>query len=230
MHQPSLALHVVTIGVSLAIAGADAALHPPPPPAPEAQPRPRPYERLRLVGPPLPADHPRYGPDVERREGWLDTPPGARAPLPVTCWLREGRLVELASRGTEPISAADVALFLSPAQLGRLPPEAAVDLDWIWAELGLAERLDADVELHFVATQASRDELPRPAALSGSRLVPALLVRLTRRGERELSQTYSLFSLDGRDHTLLGCALGVACGGSARASPSSAGTQDLEAE
>ena len=152
MNHPGLALHVLALGLALALAGTDAALHPPDPPRPTLAPRCS-YQRLRLVGAPLPASHPRYGREVERREGWLDTPPGGQGPIPVTCWLREGRLIELTTRGSEAIrdSEAAAALGSERGALGELSPGAAIDLDWIWAELGLAHSLGGEVELALVA-------------------------------------------------------------------------------
>lgn len=195
----ALPLHLAALGVALAIAGADAALHPPAPLLPQPAPRCS-YERLRLVGAPLPANHPRYGPDVERWDGYLTTPPGAKAPIPVTCWLRDGRLVELASLGTEPLSDEDAAdaLAQEAPRLGVLPPETSIDLDWIWAELGLLESLDATAQLHFVTALVPSERFDRPWAGETPSLVPALLVRVSRHWTHHGVSHYSLFDARGR--------------------------------
>jgi len=220
VNDPGLPLHLVALGIALALAGADAALNPPPAPQPPLTPGCS-YDRLRLVGPPLPARHPRYGPEVERWEGWLDTPPGAKAPIPVTCWLRDGRLVELASRGSEPISDEDAALALEQRQprLGDLPPDADLDLDWIWAELGLQEEIDASLELHFVTALVPSDRFPNPWRMDPPPLTPALLVRLSRHWKHNGVSRYSLFSADGRERVRLSTTGYRACGASLQGAP-----------
>ena len=193
-------LHLSAIALALLGAIVEGSLEAPPPPFPR-------FERLTLApGRPLP--HPRH-PQARLHRGALSTPPGGREPISIRCWVAQGQLVELGLPGQGPVSAPELAAaldwYLERSQeappLGPWPFATQLDLDYVWAELGLLYELADVSELRLIAVTVLGAHLDAEhrrdlGVQSPAEVVPLLVLRLREAHSDELH--FALLSPDGR--------------------------------
>lgn len=195
-------LHLAAIALALIGAIVEGSLEPPSPPFPS-------YERLALQ-PGERTEHPRRSEALVQR-GELATPPGASGPIPVTCWTSRGQLVELALRGDSPVHPLELAealdWYLDDASAERAPPlgpwpaGTPLDLDYVWAEIGLLYDLRSLSELRLIALTVLGEHLDEDhrAALGvedRNAEVPLLVLRLREAASAKLQLAW--LSPDGR--------------------------------